>query len=69
MNNSAVSNLNNSSKYKKWKQIWTLGDKHLVIIDESIIQKLGINDNLTFVEQEITTDGILMRIKRINELK
>ena len=66
MNNSAISNLNNSPKNKKWKQIWQLGTKHLVIIDESIIQKLGINDNsATFVEQEITTDGsILMRIRR-----
>ena len=42
-------------------------NKHLVIIDKSIIQKLGINDNLTtFVEQEITQDNaILMRIKKI----
>jgi hypothetical protein len=66
MNSSTISNLNNSSKYKKWKQIWTLGDKHLVIIDESIIQKLQIRNNLAFVEQEITADGdaILMRIRR-----
>lgn len=66
MNNSAISNLNNSSKDNKKKQIWQLGTKHLVIIDESIIQKLGINDNVTFVEQELTDDGntILMRIKR-----
>ena len=64
MNNSAISNLNNSPKNTKWKQIWQLGNKHLVVIDESIIQKLGINDNVTFVEQEITTDGILMRIRR-----
>ena len=64
MNNSAISNLNSSPNYKNWKQIWQLGNKHLVVIDESIIQKLGINDNVTFVEQEITTDGILMRIRR-----
>jgi hypothetical protein len=67
MNNSAISNLNNSPKNKKWKQIWQLGNKHLVVIDESIIQKLGINDNLTtFVEQELTDEGILMRVRRFN---
>jgi hypothetical protein len=67
MNNSAISNLNNSPKNKKWKQIWQLGNKHLVVIDESIIQKLGINDDLiTFVEQDLTDEGILMRVRRLN---
>ena len=67
MNDSAISNLNNSTNYNNWKQIWQLGNKHLVVIDESIIQKLGINDDLTtFVEQELTDDGILMRIRRLN---
>ena len=66
MNNSAISNLNNSPKDNKKKQIWQLGNKHLVVIDESIIQKLGINDNVTFVEQELTDEGILMRVRRLN---
>ena len=61
MYNSSNSNLKEPSIMK---QIFPFENKHLVIIDESIIQKLGINDNLTtFVEQEITEDGILMRIK------
>jgi hypothetical protein len=67
LNDSAISNLNNSHKHYNWKQIWQLGNKHLVIIDESIIQKLGINDDLTtFVEQELTDDGILMRIRKVS---
>ena len=43
-----------------------LADKHLVIIDKSIIEKLGITDNSTvFLEQEITYDNtILMRVKK-----
>ena len=58
------------SQSKKWKQIWQLGNKHLVIIDESIIQKLGITENSTiFVEQEITEDGILMRPRMLSEIK
>jgi hypothetical protein len=62
MNNPSKSDLNDSPKI--WKQIWQLSNKHLVIIDESIIQELGINDNLiTFVEQKLTQDGILLIIK------
>ncbi len=67
MNNSAISNLNSSPKDNNWKQIWQFGNKHLVVIDESIIQKLGINDDLTtFVEPELTDEGILMRVRRFN---
>lgn len=67
-NNSAISDLNNSPGDNTRKQIWQLGSKHLVIIDESIIKKLGITDNvITFVEQELTDDGILMRLKRFNK--
>ena len=52
------------------KQIFLFENKHLVIIDKSIIQKLGINDNITtFVEQELTDDGILMRIKQFSITK
>ena len=37
-----------------------------VIIDESIIQKLGVNDNITtFVEQELTNDGIWIRVNKL----
>ena len=65
MYNSTISHINNS-KPKICKQLWTLGEKHLVIIDKSIIQKLGITENSTvFLEQEITHDNtILMRIKK-----
>ena len=65
MNNTKVCNINNS-KNKIFKQLWMLADKHLVIIDKSIIEKLGITDNSTvFLEQEITYDNtILMRVKK-----
>ena len=44
----------------------TVGDKHLVIIDKSIVEKLGITENSTvFLEQEVIQDEmILMRIKK-----
>ena len=82
MNNSTLSDINNatdsanttsntSNNNKIFKQIWQLGNKHLVIVDESIINKLGITENSTFfVEQELTKDitTILMRIKKIQDL-
>jgi len=43
-----------------------LGNKHLIVIDKSIIEKLGIPENTTvFLEQDITPDhAIVMRIKK-----
>ena len=65
MNNYTLSNINNSQP-KICKQLWTLGNKHLVIIDKSIIEKLNIIESSTiFLEQEILEDNtILMRIKK-----
>ena len=65
MDNSALLHINNS-KPRICKQLWSLGDKHLVIIDRSIIEKLDITENSTvFLEQEITPDNtIIMRIKK-----
>jgi hypothetical protein len=65
MNNINSYNINNS-KSKICKQLWTLGNKHLVIIDKSIIEKLGITDNTTiFLEQEVLSDNtIMMKIKK-----
>ena len=67
MNNYTILDLNNS-KPKICKHLWTIGDKHLVIIDKSLIQKLGITENSTiFLEQEVIQDDvILMRIKKFS---
>ena len=63
MDESETSNLKDSEILK---QIFIFEGKHLVVIDKSIIQKLGINDNITtFVEQELTDDGIMLRIKNL----
>lgn len=65
MNNYIIKDLK-TSKPNIYKQLWSLGDKYLVIIDKSIIEKLGITENsIIFLEQEITSDNtILMRIKK-----
>jgi len=62
-----LNNLRNNgltaSQDKILKQKWRFGNKYLVVIDESIIQKIGINENLILVEQELTeTNVILLKI-------
>ena len=84
MNNSTLSDINNttvstrllssniSNNNKIIKQIWQVGNKHLIIVDESIIRKLGITENSTFfVEQELDQDNttILMRLKTLGALE
>lgn len=69
MNVSRLTDLNHSQQDKILKQIWSIGDQHLVLIDKSIIQKLGIDDNDTiFLEQEFREEdnSILMKIKKMN---
>ena len=75
INNSTVSttttDTNINKKNKIFKQIWKLGNKYLVIVDESIIHKLGITENSTFfVEQELMQDNtmIIMKIRNILDI-
>jgi hypothetical protein len=85
MNNSTLSDINNtivststttdsniSNNNKIFKQIWQVGNKHLVIVDESIIRKLGITENSTFfVEQELDQDNrtILMKLNNLGTVE
>ncbi|HSF49367.1 MAG TPA: hypothetical protein VLA74_01290 [Nitrososphaeraceae archaeon] len=87
MNNSTFSNINNSTfssnidntdaninknHNKIFKQIWQLGNKHLVIVDESIVRNLGITDSSTFfVEQELDQDNrtILMKLHNLGTVE
>lgn len=75
MNDSKLTDLNDSQqKGKILKQVLSIGDQYLVVIDKSIIQKIGIDDNnndnneITFLEQEFRHEdnSILMKIKRMN---
>ena len=65
MNKSTISNINSSHNQKR-KQLWRVGDKYLVRIDESIIQKIGIQENsIVFLEQSLESDNtIRMKIKK-----
>jgi hypothetical protein len=69
MNVSRLADLNDSPQNKILKQIWSIGDQYFVVIDKSIIQKLGMDDKDTiFLEQELREEdnSILMKIKKMN---
>jgi hypothetical protein len=69
MNVSRLSDLNDSPQNKILKQILSIGDQHIVVIDKTIIQKIGIEDNDTiFLEQEFREEdsSIFMKIKKMN---
>jgi hypothetical protein len=63
MNNSSISAIN--SPINPIKKCWNVGSNTVVVIDKSIVRKLGINENNTLLEEEITQDGILLRIRKL----
>jgi hypothetical protein len=44
------------------KKPFPFGEKTIIVIDEEIVHQLGINDT-TWLEQEVTDIGILMKVK------
>ena len=54
----------NSAKGHVVKKCWTVGNNTIVVIDKSLVERLGITEDNTFFEQELTDAGILLRIKR-----
>ena len=63
MNNPSNSVINSAVK-NLLKRCLEIGSNTVVVIDKSIVQKLRLNEKDTYLEQELTTDGILMRIRR-----
>lgn len=63
MHNSSNSLINNTASNMPLKKCWKINKIFIVALDPSIVQKLGITENDTFLEQELTEDGILMRVK------
>lgn len=50
------------------KRCYRIRSNVLIAIDKSIVAKLAIDPSHTIFEQEITKEGILMRMKRIQRL-
>ena len=55
--NKGYSTANNNPRKKAYR----IADKTFVVIDESLVKRLTINDE-TWFEQEVTEEGILLRI-------
>jgi hypothetical protein len=51
------------------KKVHKICDKCLIIIDNSLVERLRIGENETWVEQEQTENGILLRILRYPSIK
>jgi hypothetical protein len=50
-----------SATAKSKKKAHRIADKTFVVIDESLVNRLSINDE-TWFEEEVTEEGILLRI-------
>jgi hypothetical protein len=48
------------------KKLHRISNKTLVIIDEAIISRIGIDKENTWVEEIVTEDGILLKISSNN---
>jgi hypothetical protein len=47
------------------KKAWSVGQNTVVVIDKSIVKRLGISEDNTLFQQEITDKGILLRVMRL----
>jgi len=45
------------------KKCWPLGDHILLVIADELVKRFGITEDNTYVQQEATDDGILLRVK------
>jgi hypothetical protein len=65
--NEYISNTNKHCFSNPVKKIFRISDKSLVIIHERIVRRLGIaDDDNTWVEQIVTDEGILLKIRKLN---
>lgn len=46
------------------KKCWKVGYNTVVVIDKSLVERLGINEENTMFEQQLTEGGIILRIVR-----
>jgi hypothetical protein len=64
-----MTNIENGNKdfHFPIKKCWKVGDKILVSIDRSIVQKLEINENDPFLEENPDDEGLLCVLKKAYE--
>ena len=47
------------------KKCWKVGNNTVIVIDKLLVQRLGISEENTMFEEELTEGGIILRIVRI----
>ena len=45
------------------KKCWSVGPHILVVIADELVKRFGITEDTTYLQQELTDDGILLRVK------
>jgi hypothetical protein len=63
--NNVSTKTNIYSPKKPIKKCVKIGPLIVIPIDESIVKEMRIDENTTFFEQEITKDGVLLRVRDI----
>lgn len=61
IDNTSNANKSFSATAKSKKKVHCIADKTFIVIDEALVQRLSIDDE-TWFEQEVTEEGILLRI-------
>ena len=46
------------------KKCWSVGPHILIVIADELVKRFGITEDSTYVQQEVTDDGILLRVKQ-----
>jgi hypothetical protein len=55
--------ISKDSSPKHMKICWPVGRHIVVVIAEEIVKRFGITEDNSYVQQEVTDDGILLRVK------
>jgi hypothetical protein len=61
--------MDNVSFKRPWKKLHRISNRTLVVIDESLVKHLSINENSAWVEQQATKDGILLKVHHFDAEK
>jgi hypothetical protein len=51
------------------KKCWRVGNNTVVVIDKSIVERLGLDEENTIFQEEVAEGGILLRIIRQEKLE
>ena len=65
MANTATRNISVSTDSSVYlKKCWSIGNNIVVVIAEEMVKRFGITEDSTYVQQVVTDDGILLRVKQ-----